>query len=91
MKWFFLCLLIGGCAVTEPSENGTIVGRCIIQPDGAATAVDQCPSGHTMRCLPGTDGGNGRVLARCCPTEISDEVCAMRAGLTSNDGGTTNQ
>lgn len=82
------CLLSGllGCAVTEPSENGTIVGRCIIQPDGAATAVDQCPVGQDLRCLPGTDAGNGRVLARCCPTRLSDAECAMRAGLT--DAGT---
>ena len=82
-----LCLLSSflGCAVPAPSENGTIVARCIIQPDGAATAVDQCPVGQDLRCLPGTDAGNGQVLARCCPTRLSDEVCTVRAGLS--DGG----
>ncbi len=85
LRLYLLSSLLG-CAVTEPDINGHIVARCTIRSDGTATAIDQCPTGQTLRCLPGTDAGSGHSLGRCCPNEISDEVCAQRASLT--DSGT---
>ena len=83
---FRLLFLVVGCAVTEPSTTGTIVGRCRIETDGSTISINQCPVNFYALCIAGSDAGNNQSFARCCPNSISNDECARRAGLTS-DGG----
>lgn len=79
-----LLVTLTGCGVVEPDPNGHIVARCSIAPDGDASAGSMCPVGFFALCRLNTDAGNGEVFARCCPDSLSDQACALRAGLVSD-------
>ncbi len=83
--------LLTHCAATEPNPIGSIVGRCRIEANGSAVAIDPCPTNFYALCIANSDAGNGSIVARCCLNGVSEAVCAERAGLLTDGGVTNNQ